>query len=313
MLFNGERADSVSYRDIVVAVPPGPDAGPGSAADLAVVSETAIAPPDVSRDLTRLTPKSGRVLVFVHGYNTRFEAAVFQFAQLAHDMNAEVAPILFSWPSRGRLLHYVYDRESANFSRTDFANFLRAIAKNPRVTDVVVLAHSMGAWLATESLRQLALEDGRVPKKISNVILASPDLDVDVFRKQVQEMGPNRPLVTIFVSRNDHALRLSALLAGGMTRVGAVDLTQPQYVAELEATPGVVVLDLSALSTSDRLNHSKFAASPEVVRLLGDRLIKGRELDGSDAAFGNAADVLGGVVSGVAVAPIVLFANRPGN
>ncbi len=313
VLFNGERADSVSYRDIVVAVPPGPDAGPGSAADLAVVSETAIAPPDVSRDLTRLTPKSGRVLVFVHGYNTRFEAAVFQFAQLAHDMNAEVAPILFSWPSRGRLLHYVYDRESANFSRTDFANFLRAIAKNPRVTDVVVLAHSMGAWLATESLRQLALEDGRVPKKISNVILASPDLDVDVFRKQVQEMGPNRPLVTIFVSRNDHALRLSALLAGGMTRVGAVDLTQPQYVAELEATPGVVVLDLSALSTSDRLNHSKFAASPEVVRLLGDRLIKGRELDGSDAAFGNAADVLGGVVSGVAVAPIVLFANRPGN
>jgi len=38
-------------------------------------------------------------------------------------------------------------------------------------------------------LRQLALEDGRVPRKISNVILASPDLDVDVFRRQVREMG----------------------------------------------------------------------------------------------------------------------------
>jgi esterase/lipase superfamily enzyme len=313
VLFNGERADSISYQDIVVAVPPSPVDAPDPARELTVVSETAVAPADVAEDLTRLTPKSGRVLVFVHGYNTRFEAAVFQFAQLAHDMNAEVAPVLFSWPSRGRLLHYVYDRESANFSRTDFADFLRAIARNRHVTDIVVLAHSMGAWLATESLRQLALEDGRVPKKISNVILASPDLDVDVFRRQVQEMGPNRPLMTIFVSRNDHALRLSALLAGGMTRVGAVDLTQPQYVAELEATPGVVVLDLSALSTSDRLNHTKFAASPEVVRLLGDRLIAGRGLEGSDVAFGNAADAIGGVVGGVAVAPIVLFANRTGN
>ena len=313
VLFSGERADSISYRDIVVAVPPSGAAGPGPAAGLAVVSERAVAPADVSRDLTRLTPNSGRVLVFVHGYNVRFEAAVFQFAQLAHDMNAEVAPVLFSWPSRGQLLHYVYDRESANFSRTDLADFLRVIARNPGVTDVVVLAHSMGAWLATESLRQLALEDGRVPKKISNVILASPDLDVDVFRRQVQEMGESRPLITIFVSRNDHALRLSSLLAGGITRVGAVDLTEPANVAELERAPGVVVLDLSALSTSDRLNHSKFATSPEVVRLLGDRLIKGRELDGPDVALGNVADALGGVVGGVAVAPIVLFANRPGN
>ncbi len=311
VLFNGERADTVSYQDIVVAVPP--PSGAADPRDHAVVSETAIGPAEVSRDLARLTPKSGRVVVFVHGYNTRFEAAVFQFAQLAHDMNAEVAPILFSWPSRGRLLHYVYDRESANFSRTDLADFLRVIAKNPRVTDIVVLAHSMGAWLATESLRQLALEDGRVPRKISNLILASPDLDIDVFRRQVREMGESRPLITVFVSRNDHALRLSALLAGGIERVGAVDLTEPANVEELESAPGVVVLDLSALQTSDRLNHSKFATSPEVVRLLGDRLIAGRELDRSDVAFGNAADAIGGVVGGVAVAPIVLFANRTGN
>ncbi len=49
------------------------------------------------------------------------------------------------------------------------------------------------------------------------------------------------------------------------------------------------------------------------MRLLGDRLIAGRELDRSDVAFGNAADAIGGVVGGVAVAPIVLFANRTGN
>ena len=161
VLFNGERADTVSYQDIVVAVPP--PSGAADPRDLAVVSETAIGPAEVSRDLARLTPKSGRVVVFVHGYNTRFEAAVFQFAQLAHDMNAEVAPILFSWPSRGRLLHYVYDRESANFSRTDLADFLRVIAKNPRVTDIVVLAHSMGAWLATKSCGSLRSRTAACP------------------------------------------------------------------------------------------------------------------------------------------------------
>ena len=76
------------------------------------------------------------------------------------------------------------------------------------------------------------------------MILASPDLDIDVFRRQVREMGESRPLITVFVSRNDHALRLSALLAGGIERVGAVDLTEPQNVAALELAPGVVVLDL---------------------------------------------------------------------
>ena len=322
VLFGSERADAVAFENIVVSVPPNREVGsvqwprPGFAdptRDFAVVGADAVAPADFSRDVARLTPRSGQALVFVHGYNTRFEAAVFNFAQLVHDMDAPVAPILFSWPSRGRLLDYVTDRESANFSRTDLADVLREVAKNPRVTDITVVAHSMGAWLATESLRQLALEDGRVPKKISNVILASPDLDVDVFRRQVMEMGADRPRITIFVSRHDLALRLSSFLAGGIARVGAVDLTRPENVAELESAPGIVVLDLSALRTSDRLNHSKFATSPEVVRLLGDRLIAGQGFGGGDGDVPTAVGAIGGVVGGVAAAPILLFGAGSGN
>ena len=314
VLFTGERGEGVSYQDIVVSVPPQRDVGSvrwgagDPTRDFSVLSETALAQKDFLRALARLTPRSGRVLVFIHGYNVGFETAVFHFAQLTHDMNGGFAPILFSWPSRGRLLDYVYDRESANFSRTDLADVLRAVVRNPGVKDVVVIAHSMGAWLATESLRQMALEDGRVPKKISNLILASPDLDLDVFRRQVQEMGPERPLITVFVSRNDKALRVSSLLAGGIARVGAIDLTDPDKIAELESARGVVVLDLTALRTSDRLNHSKFSTSPEVVRLLGDRLIAGRGLSGADGDLVTAADAIGGAVSRVALTPIVLFA-----
>jgi esterase/lipase superfamily enzyme len=198
---------------------------------------------------------------------------------------------------------YNYDRESANYSRSDLAGLLKAVARSPNVKDVVVVAHSMGAWLTVESLRQIALEDGRIPTKISNLILASPDLDIDVFRRQVAEIGADRPHITIFVSRHDRALALSSLIAGGVTRVGAVDLTRPENVAELESAPGVVVLDLSALQTSDALNHSKFATSPAVVRLLGDRLIAGEQIGDSDISAAAAAQAVGNVVA----APIVLF------
>ncbi|MGK8642933.1 alpha/beta hydrolase [Brucella anthropi] len=38
--------------------------------------------------------------------------AVYRFAQLVHDAKIDAAPVLFTWPSRGNVLDYVYDRES---------------------------------------------------------------------------------------------------------------------------------------------------------------------------------------------------------
>jgi esterase/lipase superfamily enzyme len=60
-----------------------------------------------------------KVLVFVHGFNNRFDDAVYRFAQIVHDSKAQVIPVLFTWPSLGetRLRAYTYDRESANYSR----------------------------------------------------------------------------------------------------------------------------------------------------------------------------------------------------
>jgi esterase/lipase superfamily enzyme len=33
------------------------------------------------------------VLVFVHGFNNRFEDAVYRFAQIVHDTRADVVPV----------------------------------------------------------------------------------------------------------------------------------------------------------------------------------------------------------------------------
>lgn len=317
VVFTGERGDGLSFTNIVVSIPPNrqvgsiqwPQSVPANpATEFAVTRVAPLARNQVLPWFKALPGKKRRVLVFVHGFNTRFDASVFRFAQFVHDTNANFAPVLFSWPSRGQIGAYVYDRESTNFSRSDLAYVLSAAAQSPDVEEVVVLAHSMGAWLAVEALRDIALRQGRIPAKITNVVLASPDLDIDVFERQMADMGPKRPRLIIFVSRNDSALGISRRLAGEVTRVGAVDLSDPTYAARLEQANNVVVLDLTALQGGDALNHSKFATQPDMVRLLGDRMMAGQDISGNDGSGATVLQVVGGAVGNVVTAPIQVLA-----
>ena len=315
-VFTGERSDTLSFTNVVVSVPPDravgsiqwPRQGPGDPArEFAVTEISALPRTGVLPWFKAHAGGKRRVLVFVHGFNTRFDASVFRFAQIVHDTGSRWVPVLFSWPSRGSVFDYMYDRESANFSRSDLAYVLREAAHSPLVDEVVVMAHSMGAWLTVEALRQMALTDGRIPKKLTNVVLASPDLDIDVFRRQMAEMGPNRPNMTIFVSRNDHALSLSRAISGNVTRVGAVDLSQEPYKSQLESTSGIVVLDLTALQGGDALNHSKFATTPEMVQILGNRMMAGQTISDQELTGATAAEAVGGVIGAVVTAPITIF------
>jgi esterase/lipase superfamily enzyme len=43
-----------------------------------------------------------QALVFVHGYNTSFDNALYRTAQIAYDLDFDGAPFLYSWPSRTR-------------------------------------------------------------------------------------------------------------------------------------------------------------------------------------------------------------------
>ena len=110
-------------------------------------------------------PRSRRVLIFVHGFNNRYEEAVYRFTQVVHDSHADVAPILFTWPSRANVLDYAYDRESTNYSRTQLEEVLRRAAQDPSVGDVTIMAHSMGSWLVTQALRQMAIRDGLLRRR----------------------------------------------------------------------------------------------------------------------------------------------------
>jgi esterase/lipase superfamily enzyme len=304
VLFSGERGQT-SLSSLVVSIPPDErretgrvqwprQTPPDPTAEFAVTRIDALtSPPQAEIWLRKHKVESRRVLVFIHGFNTRFENALFTFAQIFHDSGADAAPVLFSWPSRGSLFEYSYDRESANASRDALEKLLTQLAESPSVGEITVLAHSMGAWLTMESLRQMAIRKGRIPERINNVILASPDLDVDVFRTQLATLGKRRPSVVVFVSRQDRALRLSRGIAGNVARLGVVDPESNPWMEE----KSVQIIDLTGVQSSDLIRHSKFAENPDVVRFLGAQLING---DASREGQTGVGERLGGAAMGLA-------------
>jgi esterase/lipase superfamily enzyme len=176
--------------------------------------------------------------------------------------------VLFSWPSRANLTDYLTDRESATYSRDYLERVLDEIAGVPDVRSIYLVAHSMGNWLAVETLRQAKLRE-RSPflKKLREVVLLAPDIDVNVFRTQLDAIGKlNRPII-VALSRDDRALATSQRLSGGVPRVGNVLIDNPRAQTAIKRY-GLDVVDLSQVKSDDYFAHSKFAnALPELQNL----------------------------------------------
>lgn len=320
IMFNGLRSDAMAFADIQVSIPPDsarkvgevqwPKQLPGDPAIDFVTKHTAIidrkSALGLVHDQLRHSPKK-QVLVFVHGFNNKFEDAVYRFAQIVHDSGTEAVPVLFTWPSKGSVLAYGYDKESSTYSRNQLEDVLAGLVADPSVGEVSILAHSMGNWLLLESLRQMAIRHGRIPPKIKNVLLAAPDVDIDIAREQIADMGPVKPNFTLFLSRSDKALALSKNVMGSTARLGDIDPMKEPYLSMLKRDK-IAVYDLSLLSNGG-IDHDTFATSPEIVELIGTRLARGQAItDGgqrfsdtlfsySSGAFSRAGDAAGLVVS----------------
>ena len=241
----------------------------------------------VRADLKR---SGGRALVFVHGYNNHFDDSVYRLAQLAEDARFAGTTVLFSWASAGRVLDYVYDHNSASAAREELEETMRLLVRSG-ATRIDLVAHSMGTWIAVEALRQLAIAgDPDLGGRLGDVVLASPDIDIDVFKSQMLRIGKPKRRYFVLVSGDDKALRLSSLIAGQSPRVGKY--SDAQELADL----GVIVVNMSDLKAGDRLNHAKFADNPLLVRLLGKQLADPNAFDGSETDI---SDAIGLVARGL--------------
>jgi esterase/lipase superfamily enzyme len=199
----------------------------------------------------------GDTLIYVHGFNQTFEAAALDAARLSDAVKFHGRTMLFSWPSKAGLLDYAYDRESAMFSRDDFERVLSSIVSTPGTARVHIVAHSMGTMLTLEGLRQLYGRYGdTVTSRIGAVVLASPDIDMDVFTSATKRIGPLAGKITVITSTNDRALALSGRIAGGTTRVGAAEKAAIEQL-------GVRVIDASSTGWGI-INHDLFLSNADV-------------------------------------------------
>ena len=295
-MFSGERAADVSYAAITVSIPPDASRKIGDVqwptslpadprVNFTTVSADYIDKQAFAASIAAYAKRTGRskVLVFVHGFNNRFDDAVYRFAQIVQDSKAPVIPVLFTWPSRGqlRLRAYTYDRESANYSRDALESLLGTLASYPSVTEISLLAHSMGNWVAMEAMRGRSIRQTPAfirNDKLKNALLVAPDVDVDVFRTQIQRMGAARPRIALFVSQDDDALSLSKTIWGDVPRLGDIDPAQEPYRTEL-GRDKILVFDLTRIATAGDDAHDRaFSDVTSVMGMIQQRLSQGQSL-----------------------------------
>jgi esterase/lipase superfamily enzyme len=215
----------------------------------------------LNTSLAQRAPENREIFIFVHGYNNNFADSIFRNAQITYDYNIKSVSLHYAWPSGGALPLYVFDRDSALVGRRGLAETLE-IAAQTKATRIVLVGHSMGAYVVMEALRDLAMNGHRdVLNRLGGVVLAAPDIDIDVFQSQVEDIGDIPRPFTIVVSQRDRALGFSRFLAGGHPRVGSgsdVLMLQKKDIG---------VIDVSDI---DGGRHSVFASSETLMDVVNN-------------------------------------------
>jgi esterase/lipase superfamily enzyme len=195
------------------------------------------------------------ILVYVHGYNVAFDDAMRRAGQLGYDLGFENGTVAaFSWPSRGSAAEYAADAASAEWTGPTLEQFLIRLADSTGAQRISVIVHSMGNRAMASVLRSLAT---RAQPAFTELVLAAPDLDADVFQEQIAPiLGKAARHSTLYVSSGDRALGISTRLheqlragLGGAAMFGLQDLD---------------VVDASSVPAG-ALDHSYYAENKEVI------------------------------------------------
>jgi esterase/lipase superfamily enzyme len=204
-----------------------------------------------------------QALVFIHGFNTGFDQAIYRTAQLAYDLQFDGAVFLYSWPAGAGVMGYARDRESATQAEPYLKELLELVVRETGARSVSVIAHSLGNLPLLNVLRDLgpSLPPG---VRLNEMILAAPDVDRDVFANLVSAVRGYGRGITLYCSANDRAMVASRQVAGGVPRAGDVPPDGPVIV------PGVDTIDVTETSTDLlALNHSLYAEKGALLNDIG--------------------------------------------
>ncbi len=269
----GLRAPQETYATFNVSVPPNREVGEinwpeeGEAPDpytdfittrAAILPDPALFRSELREALNSKPQADGGVVIFVHGFNTNFSEGLYRIAQINHDLDVKGVIVHYSWPSAASALGYIYDRDSVDFARDGLEDLIGQV-KAAGAERISLVAHSMGSYLAMETMRQMAIRNGNVPE-IDSVFLMSPDIDVDLFVAQAETIGDLPQPFIILTSSKDRALGLSSFVSREGVRLG--NLQDPSRVAHLDVT----LIEVGAYS--EGTGHDTAVTSPEIVDLI---------------------------------------------
>ena len=160
------------------------------------------------------------VLLYVHGFRRDFDIVAIETAAIAYETNLDGIPMFFSWPSANSVFSYVGDMTNMRWAAADLRNTLTFLLSAPGVSTVHLIAHSLGGSGLLEALDDLVQDESVGKDKLGEIILASPDVDSGLFRRDylpvLRKLGVR---VTLYATDSDVPLQASHRVSG-VTRLG---------------------------------------------------------------------------------------------
>ena len=216
------------------------------------------------------------VVVFIHGYNTRFENPSMLAAGFWHHMGYRGVPVAFSWPSEQRLVKYISDVKTAEYAASAFRLLLEFLADRTEAERIHIVAYSAGTKLATIALHQLGLKSWAEGKpealdrnRLGRVVFVAGDVERQLFALTMMDgMGKVFEGMTIYMSETDQALKASRQIHGrertGQTwTAGSVPVQAEGFLRD--RSTGIAYIDVTAAENARAgQGHSYFYLSPWV-------------------------------------------------
>lgn len=205
-----------------------------------------------------------QALIFVHGFKVSFDDAARRTAQLAFDLQFKGPALFYSWPSvagDARLTgaaRYTADEDNMAWSIPHVRDFIKDVVRETGADKVHLIAHSMGTRVLAAALREQrdGLDDADLAK-IHTITLAAPDIDADVFVRDIVPEFRDDTAVTVYAADNDRALMLSAGVHGS-PRTGLMDDLKPILPS------GIDVIDASQVQ-SNFAHHSYYGNNASII------------------------------------------------
>ncbi|MBP7283831.1 MAG: alpha/beta hydrolase [Leptospiraceae bacterium] len=196
------------------------------------------------------------MIVFVHGFNVKFEEAVLRAAQIKYDLKFAGEVVLFTWPAGSEdgmlnqlLIKGTYQNNLTNAKASIFAfkEFLSKLESTGKKIHLIV--HSMGHQVVLPAVANM-----NKSKVINQMVLNAPDFDSSEFRGIADSLKKSSERITVYCSPGDNAL------------VASSKVNQNKRVGSCEKYSGIDMINVNPVDSPvmglGGLGHGYYSSRP---------------------------------------------------